>query len=421
MDVKTAFLHGSIKEEVYVEQLEGFEIHDRESHVCRLKKALYGLKQAPQAWYERIDSYLMKLEFTRSEVDPNLYFKIEDDKPLILVLYVDDLFLTGADPLIHKCKRELASKFEMKDLGLMHYFLGLEVWQKPGEIFLSQGKYVVKILERFGMVDCKPVTTPMELDFNKLSGSAAGHVLQNVSEYRQLVKALMFLVNSCPDICFAVNTLNQHMVEPHHTHWIGAKNLLRYLRGTITHGLRYTTGDVRLLGYTDVDWVGSVVDRKSTSGCCFSLGFASISWMSRKQKSMALSTAEAEYIAASMASCEAVWLRKLFSELFGFTLDTTVILCDNQSGIRLSENLVFHDRSKHIEIRDPLMRVKYDVLSSGSSKGGAGYFLEQHATTGRFTIPWWCTMYRVKGSTFPYDTSWRLWNRMISSPVGQDD
>ena len=118
----------------------------------------------------------MKLGFTRSEVNPNLYFKVEDDNILILVLYVDDLFPIGADPLIHKCKRELASKFEMKDLGLMHYFLGLEVWQRPGEIFLSQGKYVVKILERFGMVDCKPVTTQMELDFKKLSGSAAGPV-----------------------------------------------------------------------------------------------------------------------------------------------------------------------------------------------------------------------------------------------------
>ena len=127
MDFKTAFLHDLIKEEVYVEKLEGFEIHDQESHVCRLKKSLYGLKQAPRTWYERIDSYLMKLGFTRSEADPNLYFKVEDDKPLILALYVDHLFLTGADPLILRCKRELASEFEMKDLGLMHYFLGMEV------------------------------------------------------------------------------------------------------------------------------------------------------------------------------------------------------------------------------------------------------------------------------------------------------
>eukprot|EP00253_Pinus_taeda_P004198 PITA_04198 len=305
MDVKTAFLHGSIKEEVYVEQPEGFEIHDRESYVCRLKKALYGLKQAPRAWYERSNSYLMKLGFTRSEADPNIYFKVEDDKPLILVLYVEDLFLTGADPLLHKCKRELASEFEMKDLGLLHYFLGIEVWQKPGEIFLSQGKYVVKILERFGMVDCKPVTTPMELDFKKLSRSAAGPVLQNATEYRQLIGALMFLVNSRMDICFAVNTLSQHMVEPHHT----------------------------------LDWCQESVEIPS---------WHNHSW---KQKSVALSTAEADYNVASMASFEAVWLRKLFSELFGFTLDTTVILCDNQSRIHFSENLVFHDRYRHIDIR----------------------------------------------------------------------
>eukprot|EP00253_Pinus_taeda_P019741 PITA_19741 len=133
--------------------------------LARLKKALYGLKQAPRAWYERIDSYLMKLRFTRSEADPNLYFKVEDDKRLILVLYVDDLFLIGAHPLIQKCKRELASEFEIKDLRLMHYFLGLEVWQNPREIFLSRGKYVVKILKILDMVDCKPVTTSTILTF----------------------------------------------------------------------------------------------------------------------------------------------------------------------------------------------------------------------------------------------------------------
>ena len=127
MDVKTTFLHGSLKEEVYVEQPEGFEVLDQESHVGRLKKSLYGLKQAPRAWYERIDNYLMKLGFTRSEADLNLYLKVENDTPLILVLCVDDLFLTGVDPLIHQCKRELAYEFKMKDLGLMHHFLGLEV------------------------------------------------------------------------------------------------------------------------------------------------------------------------------------------------------------------------------------------------------------------------------------------------------
>ena len=166
----------------------------------------------------------------------------------------------------------------------------------------------------------------------------------------------MFLVNSSPDVCFAVNTLSQHMVDPHHIHWIGAKNLLRYLRATINHGLRYTAGRLRLHGYTDANWAGSVVDRNSTFGCCFTLSSASISWMSRKRESVALSIVEAEYIAASMACCEVVWLRNLFSELFGHVIDATVILCDNQSGIPLSENPVFHDRSKHIDIRYHFIR-----------------------------------------------------------------
>eukprot|EP00253_Pinus_taeda_P004561 PITA_04561 len=245
----------------------------------------------------RIDSYLMKLGFTRSEVDPNLYFKVEDDKPLILALYVDDLFLTGADPLIQKCKRELAFEFEMKGQGL-------EVWQKPREIFLSQGKYVVKILKRFGMVDCKPVTTSRILTFSSYMVVMLDQIWEMPLSFINSF-TLMFLVNLCPNICFAVSIVSSYLVEPH---WIDAKNLLRYLRGTITNVLRYIAGDTRLLGYTDADWAGSVVDRKSTSRCCFTLGSASISWMSRKQKSVALSTAEAKYIAASMASCEAFWL-----------------------------------------------------------------------------------------------------------------
>eukprot|EP00253_Pinus_taeda_P002257 PITA_02257 len=207
MDVKTAFLHGSIKEEVYVEQPKGFEIYDRKSHVYRLKKALYGLMQAPRAWYERINSYLLKLGFTRSEVDANLYFKVEDDKPLILMMYVDDLFLIGANPLIHKCKRELASEFEMKDQGL-------EVWQKPGEIFLSQGKYVVKILERFGMMNYKPVTTSRILTFRSYMVVMLDLIWEMPLSFKNSF-ALMFLVNLRPNICFAVSIVSSYLVEPH--------------------------------------------------------------------------------------------------------------------------------------------------------------------------------------------------------------
>jgi hypothetical protein len=355
MDVKTTFLNGIIEEEVYIEQPQGFEVHGRESHVCRLKKALYGLKQAPRAWYSRIDSYLQQMGFEKSEADPNLYYILVGEDPLILVLYVDDLFLTGSEKLIEGCKRDLASEFEMKDIGLMHYFLGLEVWQRTGQIFLGQGKYAVDILRRFEMTDCRPMSTPMTTNLKKLDASESE--LVDPTLYRQLIGSLMYLVNTRPDICFVVNTLSQFMVEPRRVHWVAAKHVLRYLRGTVDYGLSYVQGDgVRLMGYTDSDWAGSAVDRKSTSGCCFSLGSTVVSWFSRKQKSVALSSAEAEYMAASQASCEAIWLHKLLIGLFGQKLQSTIIHCDNQSCIKLSENPVFHDRSKHIEIRYHFIR-----------------------------------------------------------------
>jgi hypothetical protein len=269
-----------------------------------------------------------------------------------LVLYVDDLFLTGTESLIVECKYVLASEFEMKDLGMMHYFLGLEVWQRTDEIFLSQGKYTVEILKKFGMLNCKPMATPMVTNLKKLSVSSSDSDEIDPTLYRQLIGSLMYLVNTRPDIFYAVSALSQFMSQPRQTHWIVAKHVLRYLRGTVGHGLRYTSSiDMRLQGYTDSDWAGSAVDRKSTSGCCFTLGSAMVSWCSRKQTFVALSTAEAEYIALSVAVHEAVWLHKLLAYLFGHVLDSTIIHCDNQSCVKLSENPVFHDKSKHIEIK----------------------------------------------------------------------
>jgi hypothetical protein len=173
MDVKTTFLNGEIEEEVYIEQPDGFVIHEKESHVCRLKKASYGLKQAPRAWYEKIDGYLMSSGFNKSVVDPNLYYNIVGDECLILVLYVDDLFLIGSESLIVDCMRALASEFKMEDLGMMHYFLGLEVWQRTDEIFPSQGKYIVEISKKFGMTDCKPMPTPMVMNLKKLNETSS--------------------------------------------------------------------------------------------------------------------------------------------------------------------------------------------------------------------------------------------------------
>jgi hypothetical protein len=215
MDVKTAFLNGFI-EEVYIEQPQGFEVSERESRVCLLRKALYGLKQAPRAWYSHIDTYLLQMSFEKSDVDPNLYYIIRGDDTLILILYVDDLFITGAEDLIVECKLGLASEFEMSGIGLMHYFLGMEVWQEEGHIFLGQGKYVADILSKFQMEDCRPMLTPMVTNWKNLSASDSQ--LVNATVYRQLIGSLMYLVNTRPDICFVVNILSQHMVEPRSVH-----------------------------------------------------------------------------------------------------------------------------------------------------------------------------------------------------------
>ena len=189
----------------------------------------------------------------------------------------------------------------MKDLGLMHYFL-------------NQGKYAVEILKRFNMLECKALATPM--DSNLKFSTDDSSELVNVTLYRYIIGSLMYLTNTRPNICFAMNTLSQYLVQPRRVHLVAAKHVMRYLKGTIDFGLYYDNShEYRLYGYTDADWAGSISDRKSTSGGCYSLGSAMISWFSRKQSSFALSTTKVEYIAACSASCEAIWLWKLMSGL----------------------------------------------------------------------------------------------------------
>eukprot|EP00253_Pinus_taeda_P025913 PITA_25913 len=287
-----------IEEDVYIEQLEGFETFDHKSHVCQLKRALYRLKQAPHAWYTRIDNYITRLGFTKSEVDVNFYHIMVEGKNLIIVLYVDDLILTGDDQLIISCKEDLAREFKMKDMGLMHYFLGMEVWQKDGELFLSQGKYANEILRRFHMEKCKPMQTPLAGNWRK-EDATSGEVVE-ATVYRRLVGSLMYLVNTRPDLCYAVNQLSQVMVQLTKLFWKAAKHVFRYLRGTSQYGLWYRwSKGVKLQGFKDTAWVGSPSDRKSTLGEIFNLGSAIVSWYSRKQRSVALNSVEVEYMAAS--------------------------------------------------------------------------------------------------------------------------
>eukprot|EP00253_Pinus_taeda_P014968 PITA_14968 len=228
----------------------------------------------------RIDSYFIGLGFSKSEADANLYHIMVEGKPLIIVLYVDDLILTDDDQLIKSCKEDLARKFEMKDMGLMHYFLGMEVWQKDGEVFVSQGKYANEILRRFHMEKCKPMQT-LAGNWRKEDATSGEVVVAIV--YRQLVGSLMYLVNTRPELCFVVNQLIQAMVQPTRLFWKAVKHVLRYLRGTSKFGLWYRQIEgVKLQGFTDADWVGSPSDWKNTSRGICNLGSAIVSWYNRK-------------------------------------------------------------------------------------------------------------------------------------------
>ena len=218
MDVKTSFLNREIEKDVHIEKPNVFVVHGKESHVCILKKALYKLKQASRTWYRWIDGHFFKFGFTKTDVDSKLYYKVFDGESLILVLYVDDLYLTEDEKLIECCNKKLASKFDMKDLGQLHYFLGLEIRHQRDEIFLSQGKYNVNILGRFGMLDYKSMTTLMVTNLNKLHSLAHGLDLVDPTMYRQLTHSLMYLVNTRTNILFAVSTLSQFMSEMREVH-----------------------------------------------------------------------------------------------------------------------------------------------------------------------------------------------------------
>eukprot|EP00253_Pinus_taeda_P003739 PITA_03739 len=362
MDVKLAFLNGVLMEEVYIEQPLGYEKKGQEHKVCRLKKALYGLKQAPRAWYSRIDSYLLEKGFENCEGEPTLYIKENDGKLLIVVLYVDDVIFTGNDDyLIEHFKSVMKEEFEMTDMGLLRYFLGIEVDQNENGIFTSQEKYVNELLGRFNMQECKVAITPTVMGL-KLSKEDNNKDFDR-SVYKSIVGILMYLTATRPDIMFVVSLISRFMERPKEAHWQAKKRILRYVKGTKMFGILYTVSECSdLVGHTDSDWAGSVDDRKNTSGYVFHMGSGAISWASKKQSIVALSTTEAEYVAATIAACQAVWMRRMLRSLGKEQAKATVIFCDNSSAIALSKNSVFHKRTKYIDRRFHYVR---ELVSSG--------------------------------------------------------
>ncbi|KAL5729604.1 hypothetical protein ACHQM5_002532 [Ranunculus cassubicifolius] len=255
----------------------------------------------------------------------------------------------------------MMKEYEMSDLGLMKYFLGIQVQQSKGKIIVSQEKYTTDLLKRFNMSNCKPVATPLVV--NEKLQLDDGSPKADAKTYRSLVGSLLYLTNTRPDIEYSVSLLSRFMHEPSNLHFSAAKRILRYLQGTKNLGLKYMKeDDTKLAGFTDSDWAGSVDDRKSTSGYVFRLGSKVISWSSKKQQTIALSSAEAEYIAATDATCEAAWLRRILTDLQQEDEAPTTIHCDNKSAIAMTKNPVFHSRSKHIEIKHHFIR---DYVSKG--------------------------------------------------------
>ena len=271
MDVKLAFLHGDLHEEMYMEQPPSF-IQDDSNIVCRLKKSLYGLKQAPRAWYAKMDNFLLATGFSRCHSDNTVYTKRVDGQLIILVLYVDDLILTSSDPkLINHVKSSLKKKFDMTDLGYLHYFLGLQVLQSKERIFLSQSKYACDPLHCFHMEYCIPTLSPFQYGL-KLSLTCTSPKVDSTL-YHQLVGSLLYLTHSCLEISFVIGLVAQYMQHPHENHWKETKRILWYIRGIVQFGIHYNMGETPLLvGFTDFDRDGDLDDRKSTAGYTFTLG-----------------------------------------------------------------------------------------------------------------------------------------------------
>ncbi|MCO5578964.1 hypothetical protein L7F22_032815 [Adiantum nelumboides] len=260
MDVNNAFLNGDLEEEVYMIQPEGYQHPEFPYYVCRLKKALYGLKQAPRAWCEKITRFLKKIGFKQSTVDHSLFLKHVDGEIVVIVLYVDDLILTGShDEHILDVKRSLLRQFNMKDLGELRYFLGIEIVGTLSEIWMIQRQYALDMLEKYGMTACKPVDTPLDQNVKLVDD---GHYIEDVTMYRKMVGSLIYLTITRPDLSYAVSVVSQFMQKPCKSHLDAVRWIMRYVKSTVNYGMFYEkNAKLYLYGYTDADWAGDFMDK----------------------------------------------------------------------------------------------------------------------------------------------------------------
>ncbi|CAJ2640052.1 unnamed protein product [Trifolium pratense] len=357
LDVKNAFLHGTLNERVYMEQPPGFVHSQYPNHVCLLHKSLYGLKQAPRAWFEKLYTCLVSIGFTCSKADSSLFIYRHDTNFIILLVYVDDVIITGNNSnFISSLTQRLNKDFALKDLGQLHYFLGLEIRYFSGGITISQTKYARDILAKAKMLEASKINTPIAHKAIELSDD---HEFVDPTEYRSLCGSLQYLTFTRPDITHAVNIVCQHFQNPTKKDMRAVKRILRYIKGTLTHGLRYLSqSSLTLNAFCDADWAGCPTTRRSTTGYCIFLGSNCISWASKKQPTVSRSSTEAEYRSLATTSAELTWLQHLLHDI-GIKLERRpLLLCDNKSAIHLAHNPVFHARTKHIEIDYHFIREK---------------------------------------------------------------
>ena len=321
LDVKTAFLHGVIEEEIFMEQPDGFE-QGGEDKVCLLKKSLYGLKQSPRQWNKRFDKFMRDQEFTRSTQDQCVYIKeVAENQFVYLLLYVDDMLLApkGMDE-ITKLKKLLSSEFDMKDLGSAKRILGMDIFRnrEAGTLQLSQSEYLQKVLKKINMVDCKSSNTPVGAHF-KLSAIEDASEMLNPEEipYSSVVGSVMYaIVGSRPDLAYGVGLVSRYMSRPGELHWEAITWLLRYIKGASKVCLTYTKGkEFAIEGFSDSDYAADLDRRRSLSGYVFRVGGNTVSWRSCLQPIVALSTTEVEYIALTEAVIEGIWISGLLEEL----------------------------------------------------------------------------------------------------------
>ena len=359
MDVTTAFLNGTLKEEVYMQQPEGYIEKGKENLVCKLNHSLYGLKQAPRCWNSVLDQKLKEIGFVQTVSDPCIYKAVSEDD-FIIGIYVDDILLAGkSQERMKEVKSILSKMFEVKDLGELNYFLGVKVVQnhKDGTIWIGQPTFTESVLKKSGMDNCKSLTTPVDTGIKLVNGSEDSEYVDKI-EYQSIVGSLLYLsMRTRPDITYAVSVAARFCSNPTIQHLTAVKRILRYLRGTTHYGLLYERSDSKeLIGYSDADWGGDKNDCKSTSGFVFQIGGTAITWQSKKQTCVALSTAEAEYVALAGAAQEAVWLKHLYQELAHSPDKPVLIKEDNQSAIAISKNPQYHGRVKHIDIKYHFIR-----------------------------------------------------------------